>query len=88
MKSFAKLAFVGASSIVLLKLFTTVLIPVLGMMLGLLMLTVKLAVIAAVVFFLYSLLRPRPSAEEAEGGIEREEELEIVVEEAPESGSA
>jgi uncharacterized membrane protein len=58
MKSFAKLAIVGVSSIVLFKL--------LGLMFGLLAMTVKLALIAAVVFFLYSMLRRRKRGEELE----------------------
>ena len=66
------------------KLFATILLPALGMLVGLIMLTAKLALIAAVVYFIYTILRPKPRAEEAmEADVE--EELEIVVEEAPEA---
>lgn len=64
MKSFAKFAVLGVSSIVLFKLLASVLLPVLGLALGLLALTVKLAVFAAVIFFLYSIFRkPRRDVE-------------------------
>jgi hypothetical protein len=52
MKSFAKLAVVGVSSVVLFKLFASVFLPMMGMLFGLLAMTVKLALIAAVVFFI------------------------------------
>ena len=70
MKSFAKLAALGVCGAILFKLFATILFPLLGLMLGLLMLTVKLAVIAAVVFFIWSLVK-KPK---------RDDDLEIVVE--------
>lgn len=64
MKSFAKFAVLGVSSIVLFKLLASIFLPVLGLALGLLALTVKLAMIAAVVFFLYSIFRkPRRDVE-------------------------
>jgi len=71
MKSFAKLAVVGVSSVVLFRLFATLFLPMMGMLFGLLAMTVKLALIAAVVFFIYSLFR------------KKEKEVEIVVEERP-----
>jgi len=63
MKSFAKVAFVGLSGVVLFKLFTTILLPLLGLFLGLLALTVKVALVAAVVYFVYSLLKKRNGVE-------------------------
>lgn len=64
MKSFAKFAVLGVSSIVLFKLLASILLPILGLGLGLLVLTVKLAMIAAVVLFLYSIFRkPRRDVE-------------------------
>lgn len=64
MKSFAKFAVLGVSSIVLFKLLASILLPILGLGLGLIVLTVKLAMIAAVVFFLYSIFRkPRRDVE-------------------------
>ncbi len=59
MKTFATLSFAGVTGIVLLKLFATLLFPLLGMILGLLAMTVKFALIAAVGFFIYSMIRKR-----------------------------
>ena len=59
MKSFAKLAVAGISGVVLFKLFATILFPLLGLMLGLLALTVKLALLAAVAFFIWGLVKKR-----------------------------
>lgn len=59
MKTFATLTFAGVTGIVLLKLFATLLFPLLGMLLGLLAMTVKFALIAAVGFFIYSMIRKR-----------------------------
>lgn len=83
MRTFAKVAVAGVAGVTLLKLFTTVLIPVLGMMLGLVALTVKLAVLAAVVFFLWSLIRPRPDHQPDESDMD--DRVEIVVEEEEEA---
>jgi hypothetical protein len=86
MRTFAKVAVAGVAGLTFMKLFTSVLIPMLGMMLGLIALTVKLAVIAAVVFFIWSLVRP--PRDEAEGeASEMDEKIEIVVEEVSEDGS-
>jgi hypothetical protein len=81
MRSFAKFAVVGVSSVVLLKLFATIFLPALGMLVGLLMLTAKVALMVAVAYFVYTLLRPRARDEETDVEV-NEEELEIVVEEA------
>lgn len=59
MKAFAMLTVGGVAGIVLLKLLTALFIPVLGLFFGLLAMTVKLALVAAVVFFVLSLLRKR-----------------------------
>jgi hypothetical protein len=59
MESLAKFAVLGVSGIVLFKLFATILFPLLGLMFGLLAMTVKLALIAAVVFFVYSMIKKR-----------------------------
>jgi hypothetical protein len=87
MRSFAKFAVVGVSSVVLLKLFATIFLPALGMLVGLLMLTAKVALMVAVAYFVYTLLRPRTRDEEADVEM-NEEELEIVVEEASDEESA
>lgn len=69
MKSFAKFAVLGVTSVVLFKLLATILLPMIGLLFGLLGLTVKLALLAAVVFFLYSIFR-KPRREEHEVEVE------------------
>jgi len=59
MKAFATLTVAGISGIVLLKLFATIILPLLGTVLGIMALTFKLAVIVAVGCFIYSMLRKR-----------------------------
>ena len=66
MKSFVKLTVAGLSGVVLFKLFATILFPLLGMMLGLIAMTVKLALIAAVIFFVYSMIKKRSDHGETE----------------------
>ena len=66
MRSFGRLAIAGISGIVLWKLFATILVPLLGLMLGLLALTVKLALIATVIFFVYGMLKKRDDSHESE----------------------
>jgi hypothetical protein len=61
MKSFAKFAVVGVSSVILFKLFASIFIPLFGLVIGLLATTVKLALWAAIAFFLYELLRKKKS---------------------------
>jgi hypothetical protein len=65
MRAFGTVAFAGISGVILWQLFTTILIPLLGVMLGLLAMAAKLAVVAAVVFFVYSLLKKRREQAEA-----------------------
>ena len=78
MKSFAKFTVVGITGVVLLKMFATVLFPVLGMLFGLIAMTAKLALIAAVVFFVYSMFKKRKDDEnEVEGGEVEVEEVEV-----------
>jgi len=59
MRTFAAVTFAGVSGIVLFKLFVTILFPLLGMFIGLLAMTVKLALIAAVACFVWSLVKKR-----------------------------
>jgi len=66
MKSIVRITVAGISGVVLFKLFATILFPLLGMMLGLLAMTVKLALIAAAIFFVYSMIRKRKDEGEAE----------------------
>lgn len=68
MKSFTRVALAGVSGVVLFKLFATVLLPMMAFFFGLIALTVKLALVAAVVFFLWSLVR------------KKEQENEVVIE--------
>jgi hypothetical protein len=65
MKTFAALTVAGITGIVLLKLFATILLPLLGMLFGLLAMTVKLALIAGVIFFVYSMIKKRRNEAEA-----------------------
>ena len=64
MRSFAKVAVVGFAGVVVLKL----LFPLLILMAGLVALAVKLALLAAVAYFLYSLVR-KPGRASADGEI-------------------
>ena len=64
MKSFTRVALVGVSGVVLFKLFATVLLPMMAFFFGLIALTVKLALVAAVVFFLWSLVRKKDQENE------------------------
>jgi hypothetical protein len=59
MRAFGTVAFTAISGVILWQLFTTILLPLLGVVLGLLAMAVKFALIAGVVFFLYSLLKKR-----------------------------
>lgn len=57
MKTFAALTVAGVASLVILKLVAALLLPVLGLLFGLVALTMKLALIAALGFFVYSLFK-------------------------------
>ena len=65
MRAFGTVAFTAISGVILWQLFTTILIPLFGVVLGLLAMAAKLAVVAAVVFFVYSLLKKRREQVEA-----------------------
>ena len=64
MRSLAPVALVAISGVILWKLFATLFLPFLGVMVGLIATTAKLALIVAVIFFIYSMIRKR--REEAE----------------------
>jgi hypothetical protein len=87
MKSFAKVAVAGVASIALFKVFTAALIPALGMTLSLIMLMVKVALVAGVAYFLYTILKPRSDEDDAVVDGEFEEEIEIIVEDGETPGS-
>lgn len=56
MKSFVKVAAVGVSGLVAFKIATTLVMPLLGMLMFLVLLTVKIALVVAVGYFVYSLM--------------------------------
>jgi len=59
MRTFAPVAFAALSGVVLWKLFATLLLPVLGILFGLLATALKFALIAGVAYFIYSMVRKR-----------------------------
>lgn len=65
MRTFAAVTVAGVTGIVLLKLLATLVIPLLGLFIGLMALTVKLGLIAAVVFFIFTMFRKRREEAEA-----------------------
>ena len=82
MKSFAKIAFVGFSGVVLFKLFASIFLPLIGLLVGLFVLAIKVAVFAAIIYFLYSLFFKRDEDEDEELSADGE----IVVEAAEGDG--
>ncbi|HUP53183.1 MAG TPA: hypothetical protein VM198_11950 [Longimicrobiales bacterium] len=65
MRAFGTVALAGISGVILWQLFTTILLPLLGVVLGLLAMAAKFALIAAVGFFVYSLIKKRREQAEA-----------------------
>jgi len=59
MRTFAPLAFAAISGVVLWKLFATIMLPFLAVVLGLVGTVLKFALIAGVAFFIYSMIRKR-----------------------------
>lgn len=57
MKSLGKVAFVGVSGLVLFKVGTALVFPMLGLLIGLVALAVKVAVIVAVGYFVMEWLK-------------------------------
>ena len=84
MKSFARVAVFGVASVALFKLFTALFIPLLGMMIGLIALTMKVAIVAAIAYFIWSFFKKSPASDEDAEAREMEEKIEIVVEEVVE----
>ncbi len=62
MRTFAALTVTGVASVVLFKLFASVVFPLVGVVFGLMAMTVKWALIAAVVFFIWSMIKKRKDA--------------------------
>ncbi|GMV07334.1 MAG: hypothetical protein AMXMBFR53_36090 [Gemmatimonadota bacterium] len=65
MKTFAALTVTGVAGIVLFKLLAALIFPIFGLFVGLLVMTVKFALIAAVIFFVYSMIKKRKEADVA-----------------------
>jgi hypothetical protein len=64
MKGFAALTVTGVAGVVLFKLLATVMVPILGIMIGLFFTTLKFALIAGVIYFVYSMIKKRKEAHE------------------------
>ena len=65
MRAFGTVAVTAISGVILWQLFTTILLPLVGVVLGLLAMAAKFALIAAVGFFVYSLIKKRKEEAEA-----------------------
>lgn len=65
MRTFAAMSVAGLTGVMLFKLLVTVFFPLLGVVFGLIAMTVKFALIAAVAFFIYSLIKKRKEEETA-----------------------
>lgn len=63
MKTFATITVAGVAGVVLFKLVAALVFPLLGLAVGLLAMTVKFALIAAVIFFVYSMIKKRKEAD-------------------------
>jgi hypothetical protein len=59
MRAFGTVGVAAISGVILWQLFTTILLPLLGVVVGLLAMAAKFALIAAVGFFIYSLMKKR-----------------------------
>ncbi len=64
MRSIAPVAFAAISGVVLWKLFATILLPLLAVVLGLVGTALKFALIGAVIFVIYSMIKKRREAAE------------------------
>jgi hypothetical protein len=65
MRPLGTVAFAAISGVVLWQLFATLFLPLLGVLIGLVMTTVKIALVVAVGFFVYSLIKKRREQTEA-----------------------
>lgn len=63
MKTFAALTVTGVAGVLLFKLLAALIFPIFGLFIGLLVMTVKFALIAAVIFFVYSMFKKRREAD-------------------------
>ncbi len=62
MRTFAALTTTGVLGILMFKLLASLFLPILGLLFGLVAMVVKFALIAAVIFFVYSMLKKRRDA--------------------------
>jgi 4-hydroxybenzoate polyprenyltransferase len=65
MRPLGTVAVAAISGVLLWQLFATIFLPLLGVVLGLVVTTAKIALVAAVIFFVYSLIRKRREQAEA-----------------------
>ena len=65
MRTFATLSIAGVSTVVLLKLLATLMLPLLGALFGLFAMALKFSLIAGVAFFVYSLVCRRKDEQTA-----------------------
>lgn len=65
MRTFAALTVTGVAGVVLLKLLVAVMFPIFGMIIGLFAMAVKFALIAGVIFFVYSMIKKRQDEQAA-----------------------
>lgn len=85
MKSLVRVAAVGVTGLVAFKVVTALVFPLFGMLVFVVLLTVKLALVAAVAYFLYSLLFKRRDDVEVHDVNEKaarnvQEEIEVEIE--------
>jgi uncharacterized membrane protein len=59
MRFVAPVALLTLSGVVLWKLFATIVLPLLGLVFGLMMSVMKLVLIVAVIYFIFSMMRKR-----------------------------
>jgi hypothetical protein len=65
MRAFGTVAVATISGVILWQLLTTILLPLFGVALGLLAMAAKVALVVAVGFFVYSLIKKRREQAEA-----------------------
>ena len=65
MRTFAALSISGVVGLLLFKLLAALVFPLFGVVMGLLAMTVKFALIAAVIFFVYSMIKKKREADVA-----------------------
>ena len=59
MRTLAPVAFTAITGVILWKLFATIVLPFLALMFGIFLSVLKLAMIVAVIYFVFSMIRKR-----------------------------